>query len=258
MKYLFYLLFPIITFAQEKSILVTYKAIYNTELPTTKNGYLYINDNQTKSIYFTESIKKTDESKDDDIDVKDDNVDITVRLSSGEKSFNYFDYENDTLVTKDDIFRESKLIVEKTPNFSWKLLEESKTIDNITLNKATCYFRGRNYIAWYSIETPIKAGPWKFQGLPGLIFEIHDETKRYNWFLQEVKSASFDFDSKDLDYKNQETISIKEYADLKFNDKGLDKKILSKLPRGAKVISQKTFRTGFEIKFEWEEETEED
>lgn len=251
MKYIFYLLFPFITFAQEKAILITYKAIYNTELPTTKNGYLYINGNQKKSIYFTERINKTDEEK-------DDNVDVTVRLSSGEKGFNYFDYENDTLITKDDIFKESKLIKEKVPDFDWELLEESKTIDNIVLNKATCYFRGRNYIAWYSTDTPIKAGPWKFQGLPGLIYEIYDETKRYNWFLQKVKSTTFNFNSEDLDYKNQETISIKEYAELKFNDKGLDKKLLAKLPRGTKVVSQKTFRTGFEIKFEWEEETKED
>ena len=251
MKYIFYLLFPFITFAQEKATLITYKAIYNTELPTTKNGYLYINGNQKKSIYFTERINKTDEEK-------DNNVDVTIRLGSGEKGFNYFDYENDTLITKDDIFKESKLIKEKVPDFDWVLLEESKTIDNIVLNKATCYFRGRNYIAWYSADTPIKAGPWKFQDLPGLIFEIYDETKRYNWFLQKVKSTTFNFNSEELDYKNQETISIKQYAELKFNDKGLDKKLLAKLPRGTKVVSQKTFRTGFEIKFEWEEETKEE
>lgn len=73
-----------------------------------------------------------------------------------------------------------------------------------------------------------------------------------------MKSTSYDFNSKDLKYNNQEIISIREYADLKFNGKGLDPKTLTRLPRGAKVVSQKSFRTGFEIKFEWEEETKED
>lgn len=251
MKSIFYLLLPLVAFSQEKSILITYKAVYNTELPTTKNGYLYVSTNQKKTVYFTEETDKTEENEDYE-------VDITVRLNSGEKGYNFFDYENDTLITKDDIFKESKLIKEKIPDFKWELLEESKIIDDITLNKATCYFRGRNYIAWYSTDTAIKAGPWKFQGLPGLIYEIYDETKRYNWFLQKVKTTSYDFNSKDLNYNNKETISIKEYADLKFNDKGIDKKLLSKLPRGAKVVNQKSFRTGFEIKFEWEERTKED
>lgn len=247
MKYLFYLLFPIITFAQEKAVLVTYKAIYNTELPTTKNGYLYISNDQKKSIYFTENIKKTGEEKGKDIDV-------TIKLSSGKRQFNYFNYENDTLITRDDILKESLLVKEKTPHFNWVLSDESKDIENGTLYKATCYFRGRNYIAWYSPTTPIKAGPWKFQGLPGLIYEIYDETRRYNWVLVQVAHSNFNFNSEELAYKEKETLSIEEYAQLKFNDSNsLDEKILSKLPRGAKIVNQKTFRTGFEIKFEWEE-----
>ena len=172
---------------------------------------------------------------------------------SGKKIFNYFDYENNTLITQDDIFRESKLIKEKIPVLDWKLLEDTKSIDGkITLNKAICYFRGRNYVAWYSVETPIKAGPWKFQGLPGLIYEIHDEKKKFNWFLQEVTTTTFNFN--DVDIESKETISIKEYVKLKYDTNGLIKKILAKLPRGATIVNGKTFRNDFETKFEWEEQ----
>lgn len=251
MKYLLFLILPLFAFSQEKSVLINYKAIYNTELPTTKNGYLYVNENQKKTVYFTENVDETEEES------EDSEVDVTINLDSGQKRFNYFDYEKDTLITQDDIFRDSKLIKEKIPVLNWKLLKDTKSIDGkITLNKAVCYFRGRNYVAWYSADTPIKAGPWKFQGLSGLIYEIHDETKRYNWFLQKVTTTTFNFSNVDIDSK--ETISIKEYAKLKFNDTGLDKKLLSKLPRGATVVSQKSFRTGFEIKFEWEEEQKQD
>lgn len=250
MKYIFYLLFPFLAFSQEETVLITYKAIYNTELPTTKNGYLYVSNDQNKTFYFTENTNKTIENEDSE-------VDMTINLSSGQKRFNYFDYERNTLITQDDIFRDSKLIKENTPVLNWKLLEETKRIDDkIILNKAVCYFRGRNYIAWYSVDIPIKAGPWKFQGLPGLIYEIYDETKRYNWFLKKITTSAFNFN--DVDIKDKQTISIKEYAKLKFNNRGLDKKILSKLPRGTTVVSQKSFRTGFEIKFEWEEEKKED
>lgn len=62
MKNIFFLLLPLITFSQEKSVLITYKVLYNTELPTTKNGYLYVSSNQKKTVYITEKIGNTEEN----------------------------------------------------------------------------------------------------------------------------------------------------------------------------------------------------
>ncbi|TXD48507.1 MULTISPECIES: GLPGLI family protein [unclassified Polaribacter] len=249
MKFVILFLFPIIAFSQEKDVLITYKAIYNTELPTVKNGYLVISANQKETVYYTEIIKNRDNEVEND-----ENIDATVKLNSGKNQYNYYDYNKDTLITRNDVFKQSKLVKEKIPNFNWVLSKEQKSINETILYKATCYFRGRNYIAWYSPTIAIKSGPWKFQGLPGLIYEIYDETRRYNWLLQEVKSTNYDFNSIYLDLKSQEVITIQEYADLKFNNNDWDKKLLTKLPRGAKIVNQKNFRTGFEIKFEWEEE----
>ena len=74
MKYIFFLLFPFLLFAQEKAVLVTYKVIYNnTEFPTTKKEYLYVSNNQKKTVYFIESVDKTEENvkteRSEDIDV---------------------------------------------------------------------------------------------------------------------------------------------------------------------------------------------
>ncbi|NHN26344.1 GLPGLI family protein [Flavobacterium jejuense] len=245
MRYLFFLLFTVLNFAQEKATLMTYEVTYNTELPTTKNGYLYISNDQKKTIYYTENINKNNESK-------EENIDVALKFESGKKQFNYFDYQKDTLITRDDILKESVLIKEMIPDLYWNLLDETITTNNVVLNKATCYFRGRNYIAYYSTNIPIKAGPWKFQGLPGVIYTISDETKRYNWVLKKIESTEYNFSS-EMSNTEAEIISIKEYAKRKFSSQDLDEKIISRLPRGVKIVDQKTFRTGFEIKFEWEE-----
>lgn len=55
---------------------------------------------------------------------------------------------------------------EETPKINWKLSDETKTMIGYNCKKATCRFRGRNYIAWYAMDIPIKAGPYKFSGLP--------------------------------------------------------------------------------------------
>ena len=246
MRYFFFLLFTILSFSQEKALLITYEVIYNTEIPTTKDGYLYISANQNKTFYFTEKRNKNDENK-------EQNIDVTLKFESGKKQFNYFDYQKDTLLSRDDILKESVLIEEKIPHLDWKLFDDTITVDNVILHKATCNFRGRNYVAYYSTSLPIKAGPWKFQGLPGVIYTIYDETKRYNWVLKKIETTDYNF-ATEISNAETEIISIQEYAKRKFSsDESIDEKIISRLPRGAKIVDQKTFRTGFEIKFEWEE-----
>lgn len=54
------------------------------------------------------------------------------------------------------------------------------------LQKATARYGGRNWIAWFTEEIPISEGPYKFNGLPGLIFEIYDDKENYKFTLQQI------------------------------------------------------------------------
>lgn len=67
-------------------------------------------------------------------------------------------------------------VKEKTPKINWEITNESKKIGGYETIKATAFFRGRNYEVWFAPSVPIAAGPWKLQGLPGLILEARDLT----------------------------------------------------------------------------------
>lgn len=69
----------------------------------------------------------------------------------------------------------------------WNILPETKTQNNYNMQKAITNFGGRNWIAWFSKDIPINQGPFKFQGLPGLIFQIEDEKKHFSFNLVEIK-----------------------------------------------------------------------
>nr|WP_081964210.1 GLPGLI family protein [Porphyromonas macacae] len=45
--------------------------------------------------------------------------------------------------------------------------------------KGYSFFRGRTYEAWFTPQIPLKEGPYKFDGLPGLILQIMDTQKHY-------------------------------------------------------------------------------
>lgn len=85
-----------------------------------------------------------------------------------------------------DLFENTVLKLQTSSSQNWKLTEEKKQIKNITLQKATTYWGGRNWIAWFTPEIPLQEGPYKFHGLPGLIVEIYDAKNNYKFELVKI------------------------------------------------------------------------
>ncbi|WP_086029611.1 GLPGLI family protein [Tenacibaculum holothuriorum] len=70
-----------------------------------------------------------------------------------------------------------KMLKEQLPKINWKITDEFKKIGEYKCQKATGYFRGRTYTTWFANKIPVPFGPWKLQGLPGLIIEVKDNRK---------------------------------------------------------------------------------
>lgn len=70
-------------------------------------------------------------------------------------------------------------------------MKEPWTICGYECQKATCHWRGRDYVAWFTAAIPVSAGPWKFGGLPGLIMKISDLNNDYSWEAVAVNKGSF-------------------------------------------------------------------
>lgn len=65
----------------------------------------------------------------------------------------------------------------------WTITDESRDILGYECRKATTDYRGRHYEAWYAEDLPLGFGPYMFRGLPGLIFEINDTAREYEFSL---------------------------------------------------------------------------
>ena len=69
----------------------------------------------------------------------------------------------------------------------WELKDGNKTILGYKCQQATTQFAGRKYTAWFTMELPIDAGPYKFSGLPGLILEVEESDRFFVWTAIGIK-----------------------------------------------------------------------
>ena len=77
-----------------------------------------------------------------------------------------------------------------TDKINWTVSDETKKVENYTLQKAATTFGGRNWTAWFCKDIPINEGPFKLRGLPGLIFELSDAKKNFIYHLIKSQKLS--------------------------------------------------------------------
>lgn len=72
----------------------------------------------------------------------------------------------------------------------WKIQPEKEKIGVFTAQKATTNFAGRKWTAWFTTEIALQDGPYKFNGLPGLIIKLIDDSDSHSFELKEIKNLT--------------------------------------------------------------------
>lgn len=78
---------------------------------------------------------------------------------------------------------------EPIPRQSWVITFDMQELIGYTCQKATCHFRGRDYVAWFAPDIPVRQGPWKLGGLPGLILKAHDADTLYTFEAVKIETG---------------------------------------------------------------------
>lgn len=147
---------------------------------------------------------------------KDEN---SIVINNGEATYKN-GFQVYTSLKKDSVWSSSRwkefaYVKEKKAHIDWKLSNESKKIGTFECQKATATFRGREYTAWYTNEIPLPYGPWKLQGLPGLILEAYDKDGAFYFGMKKIEYPSQNSTpiSKVIIEKDKKWLSVKEYLD---------------------------------------------
>ncbi|WP_312762478.1 GLPGLI family protein [Epilithonimonas sp.] len=219
----FFLIVGIVTFAQNKRFIYEYKFIPDsTNLEDLKTEMMFLDTTKDGSKYYSytvfnsDSLMKVDLEKQlaatGSINVKSDMQKGSVRYSVTKT---YPDY-------KINLHRRLGMDaynISDDRKINWKISSEKEKIGEWNAQKAEADFAGRHWIAWFSTEIPIQDGPYKFNGLPGLIVKIEDKTGSHKLELKGIKNIKKEldinvFDAKEIAINSKQFQKvIKEYED---------------------------------------------
>ena len=104
-------------------------------------------------------------------------------LTSNTGEYTYLNYPDGKITVRARIYNGHVEFSEYLQPQEWELSDSTCTIKGYICFKAATEFRGRRWTAWYCPDIPVRWGPWKLNGLPGLIIEAYDSKKEYHYEL---------------------------------------------------------------------------
>ena len=89
----------------------------------------------------------------------------------------------------------------------WNISDSTKNILGYECIMAEADYHGRHWTVWFSPEIPIQEGPWKLQGLPGLILEAYEPSGQHTFIVTGIENSNQEmlpvYNSKQYDKSNR-------------------------------------------------------
>jgi GLPGLI family protein len=104
----------------------------------------------------------------------------------------YKNYQKQEITFTDMVIPNQFLYHEPLDCFNWTIEKDyNDSIGKFPVKKATTWYGGRNWEAFFTPSIPINDGPYKFNGLPGLILKVNDTQHHYVFTLSSIYQVTY-------------------------------------------------------------------
>jgi GLPGLI family protein len=101
----------------------------------------------------------------------------------------YYQFINNRKLVRKELLVNPYIINDVLPVINWHISSDKANFGELHCQKATCHLKGRDYTAWFCPDLPVRVGPWKLNGLPGVIIEAYDAKKEVVFKFDRVEKA---------------------------------------------------------------------
>jgi GLPGLI family protein len=179
-------------------VLVHYKFTHvrdttNRDHPYTENMALYIGKSSSAYRSYDNVLEQAEAKKQMEIALANSpDGHVNIRRNRRGSASEYYEFPNEKkLARKEPLVMDTYLIEDALPVIDWKISSDTATFGGLHCQKATVHFKGRDYTAWFCPDMPLHVGPWKFNGLPGVIVQVYDAKKDVQFMFDGVEKVVF-------------------------------------------------------------------
>ena len=145
---------------------------YISKQQKERAAYMWGNRSEWKeyaNLYFTPTVTKYEESEEKADPNDDDSYSWRKELF-----FLKRDFENNTMTDALSHLGKNYLIEDEIQPIEWKIQNDLKEVAGHICMKAFTEdtLKNQKIVAWFAQDMPIKAGPDRYSGLPGMILEV--------------------------------------------------------------------------------------
>ena len=179
-------------------VLVHYKFTHvrdttNRDHPYTENMALYIGKTSSAYRSYDNVLEQAEAKKQLQAALASSpDGNVNIRRNRRGSASEYYEFPNGKkLARKEPLVMDAYLIEDALPLIDWKISSETATFGGLHCQKATAHFKGRDYSAWFCPDMPLHVGPWKFNGLPGVIVQAYDAKKDVQFMFDGIEKVVF-------------------------------------------------------------------
>lgn len=132
-------------------------------------------------------------------------IDKNEQIKLGDSKFVYMPLNQTTVRSRNNDnyldylpFSQHYYAIQSANPIKWSIDKETRDENGYKLQKATTTFGKRNWTAWFIPEIPLSEGPYKFHGLPGLIYEISDDKGNFVYSMSTIKKMNKLYDTSNI------------------------------------------------------------
>ena len=101
----------------------------------------------------------------------------------------YYQFIYNKKLVRKEVLMDAYIINDALPAINWHISSNTASFGELHCQKATCHFKGRDYTAWFCPDLPVRVGPWKLNGLPGVIVDAYDTKNEVVFQFDGVEKA---------------------------------------------------------------------
>ncbi|MPS71903.1 MAG: GLPGLI family protein [Chryseobacterium sp.] len=195
---LLFTFFGILTFAQNKRFIYEYKFISDsTNLDDIKTEMMFLDTTKEGSKYYSYTVFNSDSLMKADLERQlkaTGSINVKTDMRKGNVRYSVTKTYPDYKINLHRRLGMDAYNVSDDRKINWKISSEKEKIGEWSTQKAEADFAGRHWTAWFSTDIPIQDGPYKFQGLPGLIVKVEDRTGSHKMELKGIKNINGELD----------------------------------------------------------------